>query len=91
MPRSQYGGLLFLDDEVQSQHALIMMEDSVYVGTDRRGGVPVLKCTRVKVAQVLAEIADGRSVNEVCEDMRLNVRDVRRVLYALSIALDQSC
>src|SRR5689334_14297183 len=47
------------------RQAAIMLRDCIECNPNVRGGVPVLKGTRVPVARILADIADGMSAPEV--------------------------
>ena len=67
-----------------------MLIDVVEVDPDRLGGIPVLKGTRFSVAQVLAELAEGRSVQEVADDFDLNHEHVSNLLVGLGTILDRS-
>lgn len=49
----------------------------VWVNKDRFTGTPCLKGTRVPVAQIIAEIADGRSIGDVAEDMDLPEEQIK--------------
>jgi uncharacterized protein (DUF433 family) len=53
-----------------------------------RGGVPVLRGTRFPLARLLAEIADGRSLNEIAEDHELPLDAVTELLSALASSLE---
>lgn len=53
----------------------------------KRGSAPVLRGTRFPVAQVIAELADGRTVHDVANDYDLNeelvIQAVREVARSL--------
>lgn len=70
-------------------HAGSMLPTCIEVNPNKRGGIPVIKGTRFTAAQALAEIADGRSVAELCEDFELDEESVKNLLRALSIYLDR--
>jgi uncharacterized protein (DUF433 family) len=50
----------------------------------RRGGEPVLDGTRFPAAQVLAELAAGRSVDELAKDYDLYDGPMRELLRSLA-------
>lgn len=43
----------------------------IEIDPDRAGGKPVIKGTRYTVAQLLAEIAEGDSIDDIALDMDL--------------------
>jgi uncharacterized protein (DUF433 family) len=69
--------------------ALSMLRDCTEVNPRKCGGVPVLKGTRFSLAQVLAEIAEGRSVTELAEDFDLEPALIKEFLEGMAIALDR--
>ena len=44
------------------------------------GGYPVLKGTRITVSQILGEIADGRTINDIAYSFDLELKDLRLLL-----------
>lgn len=68
--------------------AAIMLRDSVTIDAEIRGGVPVLKGTRVPVAQVLAEIADNATISEIADDLDLEQEVIVKLLEGMAIHLD---
>ena len=69
--------------------SVMMLQDSVDISSEIRGGVPVIKGTRVPVSQVLAEIADDASVTEIADDLDLNPELIRKFIEFISINLDR--
>jgi len=51
--------------------------------------VPVVKGSRISVAQIFAELAEGMSADEVAEDFSLDPALVKRLVSGLSVCLDQ--
>src|SRR5260370_40273539 len=51
--------------------AVRMLDHCVEIDSCKRGGIPVLRGTRFTVAQLLAEIADGRDVGGLCTSFAL--------------------
>ena len=68
-----------------------MLGGSVEIDADRRAGVPVLRGTRFKVSQVLAQIAAGDSVEDLAGELELDEQLVKQFLRELAMALDQAC
>lgn len=67
----------------------LLLADCIEVDPARRSGIPVLKGTRFKASQLLAQIAAGDSITEVIEDFELPEEIVRKFLQSLSMALDR--
>ena len=63
--------------------------DCVEMNPDKLGGVPVLKGSRISVAQILAEIGEGQSVEGVAADFDLDVELVKRLVSGLAVCLDR--
>lgn len=63
--------------------------DCVEMNPDKLGGVPVLKGSRISVAQILAEIGEGQSVEAVAADFDLDVELVKRLVTGLAVCLDR--
>ncbi len=70
-------------------HAIALVGDCVETHPGLRGGIPCLKGTRVTVAQILAQLADGESIDEIADDMSLDRESLAKFLNALSIILDR--
>lgn len=71
------------------EHATRELTDCVECNADKLGGVPVLKGTRVTVAQILAELGEGQSVEAVAEDLDLNVEPIKKLVHGLATYLDR--
>jgi uncharacterized protein (DUF433 family) len=69
--------------------ANLMLPDCIEVNPEKRGGIPVIKGTRFTASQALAEIADGRSLKQLCKRFELESATVATFLRALSIYLDR--
>ena len=61
----------------RAQYATRELGDCVEWNANKLGGAPVLKGTRISVAQVLAELGEGQSAEEVAADFDLDVVLVR--------------
>jgi len=71
------------------QWAASVLHDCVEVNPNKRGGIPVLKGTRFTVAQLFAELADGRSVFELAEDFELDLENMKALLQGFATHLDR--
>jgi uncharacterized protein (DUF433 family) len=69
--------------------AAMMLRDSVTIDTQVRGGVPVLRGTRVPIAQILAEVADDAKVSEIAENLDIDPDLIVAILEGLAIHLDR--
>jgi uncharacterized protein (DUF433 family) len=69
--------------------SLRMLSECVEIDPAKRSGVPVLRGTRFTLAQLLAELAEGkRTVDQIAEDFDLDAATARASLEGLSIYLD---
>jgi len=73
----------------QLRQASLALRTCVEISVKKLGGVPVLKGTRFSVAQVLSQIADGDSVQELAENFELDRQQVSTLLHALAAYLDR--
>ena len=71
------------------QYATRELGDCVEWNVDKLGGAPVLKGTRISVAQILAELGEGQSAEEVAADFDLDVALVKRLVQGLAVCLDR--
>lgn len=71
------------------RYAALTLRNLVEVDPDKRGGVPVLKGTRMTVAQLIAELAEDRSVSQIAAAYRLDKEQIKEVLESLSIYMDR--
>jgi uncharacterized protein (DUF433 family) len=74
----------------RARQALAMLRDTVEIDPDIMGGVPVLKGTRFPIPQLIAEIADGRSVDNLASTFSLDRNQIENFLHGLAIHLDHS-
>lgn len=61
----------------------------VEVDPKRRGGVPVLRGTRVTVAEALAEIAESAAIQDVADNFDLGSEQLKEVVNGLSLLMNQ--
>ena len=72
----------------RSRQAMLMLRETVVIDPEIRNGVPVLKGTRFTISQLLAEIADGRNVEQLARAFALDIERIRDFLHGLAIHLD---
>ena len=70
-------------------NGLRILEETVDVDPDIRGGLPVLKGTGFTVAQTLAELAEGSGVDELAARFNLAADNIREMLNGLSLILQR--
>jgi len=70
-------------------NGLRMLEQTVDVNPQVRGGVPVLRGTGFTVAQTLAELADGPAVDDLARRFNLASENIRDMLNGLSLMLQR--
>jgi uncharacterized protein (DUF433 family) len=73
----------------RAQYATRELGDCVEWNAHKLGGAPVLKGTRISVAQVLAELGEGQSAEEVAADFDLDVVLVKKLVQGLAVCLDR--
>ena len=76
-------------DLIRKKINLIRCLEAVDIDPGIRSGRPVLKGTRVTIAQILAELADEGSIDSLAEDMDLDKDMLKKLLDGLAAAFDQ--
>jgi len=71
------------------REAAVMLRDSIEMNIGKRGGAPVLKGTRVPIAQILADLANNANVSEIADDLDLSESLIRGFLQGMAIHLDR--
>jgi len=69
-------------------HGLISLGQCVEVDPKRRGGVPVLRATRITVAEALGEIAESGSIQDVADNFDIELENLKCLLNSLSLLLN---
>ncbi len=72
------------------EYGLNELSDVVEIRNEIRGGVPVLKGTRIPVAKILAELGEDMTLSEIAEDYDINIQQVKVFIEGLAILLDRS-
>jgi len=70
-------------------HVKSIYGDCVEADPMVRGGVPVIRGTRVPVSLLFANIASDMTVTEVADDLDLDVGKVRAIVKCIAIAFDR--
>src|SRR5260370_24098627 len=73
----------------RARYSLLALRDCVEINPEKHGGVPVLRGTRFTVAQLFAEIGDGRSLPEIASDFGIDEGLMRKLMESFSIYLDR--
>ena len=69
--------------------ATVVLQDSIEINVGKRGGVPVLRGTRVPIAQILAELANNFSLAEIADDLDLSEDLIRGFLQGMALHFDR--
>jgi uncharacterized protein (DUF433 family) len=77
---------LFAD---QLRQAMIQLHETIEVDPQMRTGKPVIRGTRLTVAQILAELAEGATLSEIAEDFDVDLEPLRKALEAMALYLDE--
>jgi uncharacterized protein (DUF433 family) len=65
------------------------LKEVVEIDPARAGGVPVVAGTRITVARILAEIADGRTLAKLSRDFEIDKETISKIIHGLAIYLDR--
>src|SRR5260370_38348950 len=71
----------------RARFAARLLRNCVEVHPNKRGGIPVLLGTRYTVAQLFAEMAGGRSIQDIAEGFDLDLESIKAPLPGLSAGL----
>ena len=74
----------------RADYAARELHECVEFDPAKRCAIPVLLGTRMSVAQLLAELGEGRSTAEVAEDFDLDANLVKRFVCGLAVCLDRT-
>ena len=73
----------------RARWAATALRECVEADPNKRSGHPVLKGTRFTIAQLFAELADGRNIAEIADDLELDLEMIKKLLQGFSIHLDR--
>lgn len=68
----------------------VLLNGAVEINPSIRGGVPVFRGTRIPIAQMIAEVADGRGIAELADAFDLDVEQLKSLFDGLAITFDRS-
>jgi uncharacterized protein (DUF433 family) len=72
------------------EYGLRELSDVIEIHHEIRGGVPVIKGSRIPIAKILAELGEDMTLSEIADDYNLNIQQVRMFIQGLAILLDRS-
>ncbi len=67
----------------------ILFPGCIVVDPDIRSGVPVIRGTRVSLAQILIEVASGVDIIEIADDLDIDLDPIREFFESLSELVSQ--
>lgn len=70
-------------------YAAHLLNAVIEINAKKAGGTPVLRGTRFKVAQILAELADNKSVSKLAREFDLDRGKVEEMLHGMAILFDR--
>jgi uncharacterized protein (DUF433 family) len=73
----------------RARDSIFVLQECVEVSPEKLGGVPVLRGTRFSVSQLLAELADGETINGISDNYDIDEDLAARFLHALSVHLNK--
>ena len=76
-----------LNDRVR--YAKHLVQECVHIDPLIRGGVPVVRGSRVPISLVLANIADNMTLLEIADDLNLDESKITSFVKCLAIAFDR--
>ncbi len=71
------------------RQAALALRECIEVNARKLGGVPLLKGTRFSVAQVLSQIGDGDTIDDLAENFDLDRDQLATVLHAMAACLNR--
>lgn len=71
------------------QQVTLVLRECIEVNSRRLGGLPSLKGTRFSIAQVLSQIGDGDSIEDLAENFDLDREQLATVLHAMAACFNR--
>jgi len=68
-------------------YAINLLDEVIVIDPETRGGVPVLIHTRVPIARLFAEVAMGRTIDDIADDKELDLEAIRQVFKGFAAYL----
>jgi uncharacterized protein (DUF433 family) len=72
------------------EYGLKELSNVVEIHNEIRGGMPVLKGTRIPIATILAELSEETTITEIAEDYDINAQQIKVLIGGLAILLERS-
>jgi len=72
------------------EYGLKELSSVVEIHNEIRGGMPVLKGTRIPIATILAELGEDTTITEIAEDYDINAQQIKVLIEGLAILLERS-
>ncbi|MEN8215681.1 MAG: DUF433 domain-containing protein [Pseudomonadota bacterium] len=66
------------------EYGLRELSEVVEIHSEIRGGVPVLKGSRIPVAKILAELGEDMTITEIAEDYNINIQQAKMFIEGLA-------
>lgn len=70
-------------------YAAHLLNEVIEINAKKASGTPVLRGTRFKIAQILAELADDKSVSKLAREFDLDREKIEEMLHGMAILLDR--
>lgn len=69
--------------------ALEIILNHVDINSSIRGGIPVVKGTKISISQIISELGDDNKISEIAEDFDLVKDDLMEIINAIATYLDR--
>lgn len=69
--------------------AMTTLNELVEIDPDIRGGIPVVRGTRIPVARILAEIAADSRLSEIADDFGIDCDTLKKLLDGIATKVDR--
>lgn len=84
-PDASFGDLFFMESMLGLEKSELDFHEALEVNKSKLSGVPVFRGTRFAAGQLLAELADGGSVDEIADDFDIDPKVFKRFLHILAV------
>jgi uncharacterized protein (DUF433 family) len=69
--------------------AMTTLNESIEIDPDIRGGIPVVRGTRIPVARILAEVAADSRLSEIAEDFSIDRDTLKNLIDGIATKIDR--
>jgi uncharacterized protein (DUF433 family) len=69
--------------------ALTVLSETVEIDPEIRGGVPVVRGTRVPVARILAELAGDSRLSEIADDLGVDLQTLKNLVNGIATKIER--